>query len=331
VQFWSVKTGTKTSKLPAQGLRLALSPDGQTLAVGGYRDDDDCFGTTGRTELLGIDGKGTSLSLSPAGSALAFSADGYFLAMGRGSERLIYPAHKEFFFPSYCHPVPLQFIETATGNSAFALPNAPTNVSAVAVSPDGTKLAAFTRSHQLTILDLTPPHWDAARAKKLTRKEAENLWQTLSGVDAEAAYEATWTLAASEHALALCGERLRTVKMDPARVKQLLADLESRRFSARDAALKELRALGTSIEPQLRRALEARPSLDARKKLEDLIAPLGRWALTGDQLLHHRAVMVLERVGTPAARDVLKTIADREGQSYLGSQARQALGRLAKR
>jgi hypothetical protein len=345
VHFWSLKTGKSTKKLPGRGFGLALSPDGKSVAVGGYgaylagpgepaaiRINQVSIKTDIRTTLLGADGNEPGLPLNPAGGALAFSPDGHFLAVGRGTERHLYAGGGGVIVNTPNLATPVQFLEVATGKPALTLGAAPTDATAIAVSPDGTRLAACTRSGEVKILDLKPARFDAAAAKKLTRKDAEALWQKLAGADAPAAYEAAWTLAAAgDVALALCKQRLRTTQVDPARVKRLLADLESRRFSARDAALKELRALGTAAEADVRRALGASPSLDARKKLEDLARVFDRQTLSGNRLLHNRGVLVLERVATPAARDLLKKIADGEGQTYLGRQARLALDRVARR
>src|SRR5439155_9029007 len=120
-------------------------------------------------------------------------------------------------------------------------------------------------------------------------------WDILGGDNALAAQVSLWTLAAAgDAALAGAGGRLRPRKVDAARIGQLLKDLESRRFATRDAAFKELQKLGDSVEAEIRQALKGEPSVDARKKLEELAAAFDRMTLNGEQLLQSRGILVLE-------------------------------------
>jgi hypothetical protein len=116
-------------------------------------------------------------------------------------------------------------------------------------------------------------------------------------------------------------------------VTQLLADLDSDRYRVRDLARKGLEEMEEAAEPFLRQALKNNPSLEARRRLEKLLGRIEEaLKATGGvspkllQLL--RGVEALERIGTPAARRALQTVADRAPDDNLGAEARAALGRL---
>ena len=97
---------------------------------------------------------------------------------------------------------------------------------------------------------------------------------------------------------------------DPAAVARLIADLDSNRFRVREAATRELRDLGEAVGSALRKALAATPSAEAEPRLEELLAVLGvEWPAAGATLRDLRAVVVLERLGTPDAVKVLAALA----------------------
>jgi hypothetical protein len=58
---------------------------------------------------------------------------------------------------------------------------------------------------------------------------------------------------------------------DPRRIGQLITDLDNKQFSVRENASQELGSMGETTLPALRKALAARPSEEARKRLERLV------------------------------------------------------------
>ena len=71
-------------------------------------------------------------------------------------------------------------------------------------------------------------------------------------------------------------ESLPAAPADPARVRTWIADLSRDDFKTRERAAKELRALGPPITGLLREALTAKPSAEARDRLEKILAELSR-------------------------------------------------------
>jgi hypothetical protein len=123
-------------------------------------------------------------------------------------------------------------------------------------------------------------------------------------------------------------ERLHPVTPpDPHRLRQLLADLDSADFSVRQKAGQELLTLGESAEPGLRQALQGKPSLEVRQRLERLLETLERTT----KLRALRAVEVLEAIGSPEARRLLETLSEGMPEARLTREAMASLERMAKR
>ena len=85
--------------------------------------------------------------------------------------------------------------------------------------------------------------------------------------------------------------------------------------------------LGEIAKPALTKALAGDPSREARKQMEELLDALDR-SLAGDRLRMLRAVEVLEMLGSPEARGVLKRLAGGAPEAFLTRQAKAALERF---
>jgi hypothetical protein len=99
----------------------------------------------------------------------------------------------------------------------------------------------------------------------------------------------------------------------------------------REKATLELGRLGRAAELAVRRALENPASLEARRRLERILAPLQEQDPPGDTLQALRAVEVLEQVGTPEAEEVLKAVTKDAAEERLRQEAQSSLQRLARR
>jgi hypothetical protein len=124
--------------------------------------------------------------------------------------------------------------------------------------------------------------------------------------------------------------------VEPRRVTQLLTELSSDRFRVRSRARKELEEMEEAAEPLLREALKNRPTLEARRRMEELLGrieeSLRQTGGVSPQLLRLlRGVEALERIGTPAARRALQKIAERSPDHDVGAEAKAALSRLRAR
>jgi WD40 repeat protein len=175
--------------------------------------------------------------------------------------------------------------------------------------------------------------WDLAGAKgpahkpadDLDRKELDALWSDLAG-DARKAYRAIGTLASvPARTMPFLKDRLRPAVVATKRIEKLLADLDADQFETREAASQELARWRYRAEPILRRALDKKPSQEARRRLQAILAEPKR--PTAEELRTLRAIAVLERIGTPEARQVLAKLAD-NAKARETSEAKAALERL---
>jgi hypothetical protein len=163
---------------------------------------------------------------------------------------------------------------------------------------------------------------------KLSEAEMSDAWLALSAEDASEVDRATAKLAsAGDAAVPFIREQLkRGANVDAQAIAKLIAQLDHDDFTQRDAASRELRRMGRVTEPLLRRALDAKPSAEAKSRLEAIIAefqpdPSGQ--RRGDR--EAVAVSILGRIGTPAAIDYLGELAGTSPDSPRAADARRAL------
>ena len=88
--------------------------------------------------------------------------------------------------------------------------------------------------------------------------------------------------------------------------------------------------LGEPAEPALREALKRRPSLEVRRRIDQLLARLE--SLQPPELARGvRAVEVLEEVGTLEARKLLEGLAEGIPEMRRTQEAKASLDRLSRR
>jgi hypothetical protein len=227
----------------------------------------------------------------------------------------------------------LQLWDAATGKELFSRAGSDSTVTALAISPDSKLLV--TGHSDSTILV-----WDLATAKKpgsleageSGKKELEGWWSDLAGADAAKAYTAFWTLAARpSQAVPMLRDRLQPAKPVSADdVNRLIAELDNKEFGKREAASRQLAELGEQTEPLLEAALKAKPTLEQRRRIEQLLSAIPM-VQPPERLRGSRAIEVLEHVGTPEAQDVLTTLGKGAPEARVTREAKASLERLAKR
>ena len=90
--------------------------------------------------------------------------------------------------------------------------------------------------------------------------------------------------------MAWVGQHLKS--SESGRYAQLVADLDSKRFSVRQKATEELEKLGELAEADLCHALNRKPSLEMTRRLEGLLARLKK--RSPESLRKQRAITLLE-------------------------------------
>jgi hypothetical protein len=106
----------------------------------------------------------------------------------------------------------------------------------------------------------------------------------------------------------------------------LIADLDSDKFAVRQKAAKELRQIGGTAEPFIKKALEGPISLEARRRLEQILPSLAD-DLGPETVRTIRAIMVLERIGNTPAKRLLQELAGGAGGARETEEATASLER----
>jgi WD40 repeat protein/beta-lactamase regulating signal transducer with metallopeptidase domain len=294
VSLWEVASGRERARLGGRAAPPAPAP-GATPAL---------------VRVVG----GIANSAEPAGPiTLAFSPDGRVLVV-RGSDRSV------------------RFWDVDGGTEVGQFKGHDGRIETVSFSPDGKCVASGSS-------DTTVLLWDAVAMRKdmpvpqsveLPDGAAESLWADLAAEDASKALKSVLKLAADpRQAVPFLGERLRpAAPIDQQKLEQWIADLESDKFAARQEAITNLVKAGEQVVPALQKMLTTQPTIETRLRVEGLLDKLTGGILSTEQLRLVRSVEALEKMGTPEAKDVLRTLAGGASGALPTREARAALDRM---
>src|SRR5262249_15312406 len=184
--------------------------------------------------------------------------------------------------------------------------------------PTVTRLIALPRGRAFTAMtDGTGLVWDLSattnRAGPASAKQLEERWADLRNAEAANAYVVIWRMndIPPDLVVEYLRPRLRPEPApDPAKLRQLIADLNSDTFRVREKAVKELQDLGHLAVPALRKALDQKPAPEAARRIEQLLARKSDVGSRPEQLRRLRAMQVLERAATKEARALLTELAE---------------------
>jgi WD40 repeat protein len=319
LRLWDFKAGLELRNAPTPPVAscLAFSPDGKVIATG-----HEAHWVLAPGGGMVRPGPGDWLCLWEAAggkqlqrirtgqrrvSAVEFSPDGRLIATagGDGTVRLW---------------------EAISGLERRRFEGHREGVNAVSFSPDGLRLASGSDDGTALVWQVFGPGRPAPRQAELAA-----WWDDLAGEPAQA-HRAVGALSAARSAPAFLAKRLRPVEAPgERRLTRLVADLGGERFEDREAATKELERLDVLAGPALRKALAAGPPIEASLRIKGLLEKLARPPGAPELLRGLRAVEVLERGGTAAARKALEALAKGAPEARLTQEAKVALGRLAKR
>jgi WD40 repeat protein len=247
-------------------------------------------------------------------TVLAFSPNGRLVASGGTGES----GHLRVGYGSG-----IDVWDAVTGKKAGELPVSP---ECAIFSPDGTHLATGGRDHAILIWD-APTIQQPIEANVPSATQRDTWWKALGG-DAKDAYKAIGEmLDAPEHVVVLLKERVPPERSaDPDTVAKLVAQIDSETYGERVKAQAALEKMGEGAAHLIAQALERKVSLELRRRLEVVLSKCD--ATSTLRLQQHRAVATLEWIGTPAARTLLRSLADGAPRARLTMEARAALKRL---
>jgi RNA polymerase sigma factor (sigma-70 family) len=254
--------------------------------------------------------------------AVAFSRDGHNIAISNGGQQ-----NPSGDIPRKI-PVEIQIYDVVQNRFVSKLIGHEGRTDTLSYSPDDHILASGSRDTTVLLWDVAAPKQFVPR-NSLTTEERAAGWMQLAST-AEQAYIAKWKLVADKETVNLLRENLKPAGVPSAEtekhVRTLVADLGSEQFAVRSQATKQLAKIGTTIEEELRKTLKTELTPETRGRIEEVLASIAK-----EHLRNTRAVEVLEHVNTPAARNLLATLAKGRADATLTREAKGSLERLAKR
>jgi hypothetical protein len=316
LRHWDIATGKEIGNPPGDEGQLEFSSSGLILSSGHvHRTTRDANKVTSRTEdfvsVADPSSKRELFRLKERGRNAVFTLDGRLVVtVGGGMVR---------------------FVETATGQEALTVPIPEYWSPCFALSPGGKLLATSRDDGSILLWDLS---WDRLRvpesAPAFTDATVEQFWKDLTG-DAAGAYRLIWQLSKSpESAVQFLKSRLQPTPVQELPIKKWLEELGSGQFKVREGASAELRKNGRAAEPALRAALKEKLPLEVQRRIEMLLGELEARPLSIEELRQVRAIAILEWIGTPEARQLLKTLAAGWSESAQTKEAATALRRLSR-
>lgn len=351
VRVWDVESAKEVRSFKTETgtvYGLALSPDGRTVATAG-RDGLRVWDVaTGREQPHDAMNKHNCV-------AVTFSPDGKMIASGDNTSvtvwelatgkdvmtlkgfkgevsYLIYSADGRTLFTSSYDKM-VRMWEVRTGRMVHEVEAHGGWVWGLALTSDEKRLASCSVDGHLKVWELSGLNRPSGTAARLSKEEVDAHWKELAGKDAGAAYRSICVLASDpSRTLPLLGRRLLTVRgkgPTAGEIAKLIHDLDSDEWEERERATEQLARMGARTLPALKKALAVPPSLEARKRLERLVAATDPTNLPAEDLVTLRGVQVIEYIGTEEARSLLERLArNPSGGPRLVEEASLAVRRL---
>jgi WD40 repeat protein len=340
--LWDTSTGELkrtfargTKRFEDRGTSVAISPDGRLLASTASNGLNVWSLDSGELVFLKSGGSGSSVAFSPGGLLVATAGHGVtVLNAVTGAELATFDAQLHHygwrgiaFSPdgrllAAADAQRVKLWDVAARRELPGFEGHRGAITSVAFTPDGQALVSAAEDCTALIWDLggvIPPARDS---------DAKVQWNDLNDSDRLRAYDAFCRLRASpDDALALLKTNLKPTTAAPAeRLADLIDKLDNESFQVREQAAQELKALGLAAEKALLRAARNKPSPEAAKRIDRLLADAGAdWQRT------LTALKLLEELPPAMARELLQTLAKGDPDSRLTHEADRMLQRGVKR
>ena len=326
-RIWSVATGKEERKLPkvnrGEMLGVAFCGGGRLVATGSANGNLLLWNAESCEIVQSLEFEHTVLALtaSPDGKLLlASSNDGELFVYETASRLrvLTFAGYQGGWNPEHFYPT--------TGVR--------TAIHAVAFSPDGAWLAAGDKDGRIRLWRFADLVHGDDKPRKLGPEDLDQVWIDLASPEPLVGCRAMVRLAtAPALALPYLEKRLSpTPRLDDAKVRKLMTELDHDDFAVRERATEELEKYSEALRPLLRKALRERKlSAEAATRVRRLLERLDGTELAPERLREARVLQSLEWMATPAAQTQLALLAKGQPGSPLAEEAAQALARLSRR
>jgi WD40 repeat protein len=211
-------------------------------------------------------------------------------------------------------------------------------VGAVEFSADGRTLVSGSQDTSCIAWDVSrepyaSPRREQAPTIDLTASAMATKWDALHGHDAEKPYRAMWEIiAGGDNSVAFLRDQLPPVPAtDPRQIARWIADLDHANYQTRERATTALTQVADQAESALRVALARTTSAEVRQRIRRILEAVSEGEPTPDRLRNLRCVEILERIASPAARELLAALSRGAADAVLTRQAAESLKRLDNR
>ena len=273
----------------------------------------------------GVEWRRLSTTLRNSAFHLAFSADGRFVAAGSVPRFLgggITPLRSD-------DPL-IEIWELAGALKRDQFKGHTAAITGLAFSPDATTLASTSMDATTILWDLTGQ--SGPKLSPLAENELPEAWKSLSGKDPAISIAMKRMAQAPERTVEFLKKQFVPVKgvvIEEKTIDALVNDLDSSVFQVRARATKELIRLGERAEPALHKGLAGNATVEARRRIQDILATIVRHEYSPGELQAIRGVEILERIGNAEAREWLTTLSQGDAVATATREARAALKRMA--
>jgi RNA polymerase sigma factor (sigma-70 family) len=366
VRLWDIDSGKErrsfpvaegTNDFPCVASRASLSPDGKTLAIGYNRADNistkyravpirlwDVVSGKAGPRLMGHVNSVDGLAFSPDGRLLVTWAENpwgnsmmdHVLVWDTATGRAVPTLHSGLSIGagSAAFAPDERTLATASAGGTVRLWEVATwevraefrghrdRVTALAFGPGGTLFSGG--------LDTTVIRWDVRPPLGVGAGTLADAWQTLAYGDAKSAFRAQGRfLAEPARAVEWFKSRLTpAVRLDPSRVKTLIAELDNDDFATRERATVELKDHWPAAAVALREVVKKSPSAEVRRRAERILRTMEKVVTPPSELRALRATEILEWIGTKEAHLVLHKLTKGAPDAHVTREATAACKRL---
>jgi HEAT repeat protein len=128
-------------------------------------------------------------------------------------------------------------------------------------------------------------------------------------------------------------EQMKPLPVDEKQIRQAVRELDHEDIVVRDKAAQALLEMGEVASIAIDQAMHKTDSAEVKIRCEAIFETIDRpFPVAGSELLRRwRAIQVLERIGTPEAREVLEMLAKESTSLRERRESKAALDRLSRR
>jgi hypothetical protein len=284
---------------------VAIGPDSTTLALGSWESTIRLCDVASSKELRGFRGPRVGVK------AMAFSPDARTLATASvdGS---------------------VSIWELMTGKERKQFPKHLDGAFALAFSADGRMLASSGADTTVLIWDVYNLILEKPASAAPLPVQVPPLWDDLASDDPIKAFKAMCALASAPKVTlpSLKDKLQKLAPIEPLQISRFIGDLNNPQFAIRERATQDLEKYGPLVEPELKKALEARPGLEVRKRLEKMLEKMNELVPTAAMQQALRGIETLEAMNTGESRQVLEQLGRSTPETRFTREAQVARQRL---